>query len=341
MNEENRWDGDEKSDSRPGKFRPGNRRPRSSKEWRLIEKLLQKSLDDQKSSRRWGIFFKSLTFIYLFAILFMFSPGQWQTGTIKKETGKHVGLVDVTGMIAADEEANADTIVTGIRDAFEADNSVALIVRVNSPGGSPVQSAMVFDEVMRLRAKYPEKKVYAAITDLGASGAYFIASAADEIYADASSIVGSIGVISPGFGFTRLMDKVGVERRVYSAGDNKSMLDPFMPIEDDQKEHFQELLSDVHDEFIANVQKGRGDRLKDDPDVFSGLFWTGKQAMALGLVDGLGSPGFVAREVIGEENVVNYTFTPNPVDSFFRKMGLQLSKGILTSLGLNQPSMGI
>lgn len=307
-------------------------KPNTEKEWSVIERLLHKALDDQSKSRRWGIFFKCLTFVYLFSLLFMFNPGKWQENPIK-ESDQHVGLVDINGMIAANEDTtNSDAMVTGLRKAFEADNATAILMRINSPGGSPVQSAMVYDEIMRLKALHPSKKVYAAITDLGASGAYYIASAADEIYADTSSIVGSIGVISPGFGFTELLDNWGVERRVFSAGKNKAILDPFLPVDDAQRAHFEALLVEVHQQFISSVKAGRGDRLVDNPDIFSGLFWTGNQALALGLIDGLGSPGYVAREVVGQEEIVNYTYLPNPVDSFFKRIGVNVMQGLLTSV---------
>lgn len=306
-------------------------RPGSPREWKLIESLLDKSMDEQRKSRRWGVFFKLLTFAYLFFAIYMFTPSNWELDGVDEG---HTALVDVEGMIAAAEPANADTIVSGLRDAFEAEKSKGIIIRINSGGGSPVQSGFVFNEILRLREKYPEKKVYAAITDTGASGAYFIASAAEQIYADPASIVGSIGVISAGFGFSEVMEKIGVDRRIMSAGTNKAMLDPFSPVQPKEVEKFQVILGVVHQQFIESVTKGRGDRLKVTEDTFSGMFWTGEQALELGLVDALGSPGFIAREIIGADKIINYTISPNPFDEILGRLGVSIGKGFATALGV-------
>jgi protease-4 len=246
--------------------------------------------------------------------------------------------VEVNGVIAEQNDANADRIVTGLREAFKADNSKAVLLRINSPGGSPVQSGQVYREIERLRKKHPEKKLYAAITDMGASGAYYIAAAADEIYADPASIVGSIGVIMQGFGFTDAIDKLGVERRMLTAGENKDMLDPFQPVDPEQQEHVQGMLGNIHDQFIEAVKKGRGDRLADPAkhELFSGLFWTGERAVELGLADGLKSPGQVARDVVGAKDIVNYTPRKNPFDELLNRLGTSIGEGISEALGLNE-----
>ena len=308
-------------------------RPRSNKEWKLIEKMVMSSQDEQRKARRWSIFFRFSMLAYLFVALMVFNPGMWASEGAK-ESAPHVGVVDLTGMIMADADASADRLVKGLRDAFKSENSKGVIIRVNSPGGSPVQSGMVYREVQRLRKEYPDKKVYAVITDIGASGAYYISASADEIYADPSSLVGSIGVVSDGFGFVNAMEKLGVERRVYTAGENKAMLDPFSPEDDQQKAFFSTILSDVHQQFIDAVKEGRGDRIKDDSVVFSGLFWSGRQAMELGLVDGLASPGQVAREVIGEEKIVDYTPRVSPLQAFTGRLGVAIADRMMASLGI-------
>ena len=311
-----------------------NGRPQNEREWRLLEKLLLSVQDDNRKQRRWGIVFRVLTFVYLFSILFMFLPSRG--GVQPSLSGEYTAVVDVTGVIAAGSDANADAITAGMRDAFEADGAKAILLRINSPGGSPVQSNYVYNEIRRLREKYPEKKVYAVITDMGASGAYYIASAADEIYADPASLVGSIGVIMAGFGFEDEIEKVGVERRGMTSGENKAMLDPVSPIAKNQKQHVQKMLDTIHAQFIAAVKEGRGDRLKSDehPEVFSGLFWTGEEALALGLIDGLKSPGQVARDVIGVEEIEDFTARASPLEEFLKKFGVSIGAGAVDALGI-------
>jgi len=272
------------------------------------------------------IFFKSLTFLYLFSILFLVFPAK--TGTMASVSEEHVALVRLDGVIAAETEANANTIVSGLRDAFEAENAKAIILAINSPGGSPVQSGYINDEIFRLRDMYPEKKIFAVISDLGASGGYYVASAATEIYADKASLVGSIGVISAGFGLTGLMEKVGVDRRVYTAGTSKSFLDMFSPEKEADKAFWQSVLKVTHQQFIDVVKKGRGSKLLDDPEIFSGLIWSGEQAVEKGLIDGLGSVGFVAREIVGIEEIRDYTLQPNPLDEFARRFGVKLKASL-------------
>src|SRR5690606_6700079 len=224
----------------------------------------------------------------------------------------------------------------GRRDAFDASGTRAVVLRINSPGGSPVQSNFDYNEIRRLREEYPDIKVYAAITDVGACGAYYIASAADEIYADPASIVGSIGVIMASFGFDEAIDKLGVDRRVMTAGENKALLDPFMPVDETQQKHVQKMLDTIHAQFINAVKAGRGERLDAEahPAVLSGLFWTGEAALALGLIDGLKSPGQVARDVIGYEEMEDFTARRHPLDEFFMRFGMSVGAGVAESLGV-------
>ena len=234
-------------------------------------------------------------------------------------------MVDVQGVIAADAEASADNIIQGLRAAFEEPKAKAVIMRINSPGGSPVQAGYVYDEIKRLRSKYKNKKLYAVVSDMCASGGYYIAVAADEIYADKASIVGSIGVLMNGFGFTEAMKKVGVERRLYTAGTSKGFLDPFSDVKESDKKHIETLLGTIHKQFMDTVKEGRGKRLVDDEKLFSGLVWTGEESVALGLTDGLGSSGFVAREIIEAEDIINYTPRPNFVDRFADRLGVAMA----------------
>lgn len=305
---------------------PVRRAPRSSHgvtDSQALEKLVGALTAEQRRSRRWGIFFKLLTFLYLFALLFMFRA-PLMGGLDTADVGGHTAVVEVNGAIASDTHASADNLVGALRRAFEAEGSKAVVMRINSPGGSPVQAGYIYDEVVRLREEHPDKKVYAVISDIGASGAYYIAAAADEIYANRASLVGSIGVVSGGFGFTGLMDKAGVERRLYTAGENKAFLDPFSPEEPGEVAFWQDVLKNTHEQFIEYVRKGRGERLVDDDRLFSGLVWTGEQAQELGLVDGLGSTSWVARELVGEEELVDYTVQPSPFKQFTDALGVSI-----------------
>lgn len=313
-----------------------SQRPSSDKEWKLIEKLLGQAQEEHRKSRRWGIFFKALTFVYLFALLSMMVAGRTaSTGLSAVED--HVAVVVVNGVIAPDQDASADLIVTGLARAFEAENSKAVLLKINSPGGSPVQSNQVYNAIKRLRAEHPDKKLYAAITDVGASGAYYIASAADEIYADPASIVGSIGVIMAGFGLEEAADKLGVERRVLTAGSNKAIMDPFSPVRPSDREHMKAMLNEIHQQFITAVRNGRGERLKEaeNPEIFTGLFWTGERAETMGLVDGLKSPGDVARDVVGIEDMVNYSVGRSPFEEFVRRFGVSIGEGVASQIGLD------
>lgn len=311
-----------------------------SKSWKLLEKTLLASVQEQRRSRRWGIFFKSLTFLYLFGALALFSP-LMDFGKGASRSTSHTALIEVKGMIADTEAASADNIVGSLRKAFEDEKTKGVILRINSPGGSPVQSGYIYDEIRRLRAQKPNIKVYAVITDLGASGAYYIASAADQIYADKASLVGSIGVTAAGFGFVGTMEKLGVDRRTYTSGEHKAFLDPFQPPKPDETAFWQGVLDTTHKQFIASVKAGRGDRLKDKdhPELFSGLVWTGEQAVGLGLVDGLGSASYVARDIIGEKEMVDYTVQESAFDRFSKKMGASVAEQIAMWAGFKGPSL--
>ena len=288
-----------------------------------LTKLVFASLNEQRRTRRWNNFFKALFAGYLFLLLFMMLfPG----GTGKRiTTGPHTALVEVEGVISANSDANADSIITGLREAFEDKNTKGVIVRINSPGGSPVQAGYINDEIKRLRKKYPDKKLYAVVTDLCASGGYYIAAAADKIYVDKASVVGSIGVIMNGFGFVDAMKKVGVERRLYTAGENKGFLDPFSPQNPKEVEHVQQLLGKIHQQFIDTVKAGRGDRLKENNKIFSGLVWTGEESIQLGLADEIGTSSSVARDVIKAESIVDFTPKPNYWKRFADRLGTAMA----------------
>ncbi|MEQ5834465.1 S49 family peptidase [Marinobacter sp. NFXS9] len=304
--------------------------PEEKRDWKLIEKLVMSMQSEQRKSRRWGIFFKSLTFIYLFALLFLLKAPV-ESG-LKAAAGPHTAVVDINGPIAADEDANADDIIAALRDAFDAPDAKAVLLRINSPGGSPVQAGYINDEIERLKGEHPDKKVYAVISDIGASGAYYIAVAADEIYADKASLVGSIGVVAGGFGFTGLMDKLGVQRRLYTAGKNKAFLDPFSPEKPGEVAFWQNVLETTHQQFIEQVREGRGDRLKESDELFSGLVWTGEQALKLGLIDGLGSASYVARDVVGEKELVDYSHKPSPFKQLVDDLGVSVGSGLAQAL---------
>jgi len=292
---------------------------------RILEKLAFASLDEQRKTRRWGIFFKTLMALYVLVFLVTFAMKGSSMG-IGKVKEQHTAVVDISGVIADGGDVDADVVISGLKDAFEAENSKAVVMRINSPGGSPVQSSQIFDEIKRLRDEHPKKKVYAVVGDICASGGYFIAAAADDIYVNRSSLVGSIGVLMNGYGFVDTMKKLGVERRLVTAGENKGMLDPFSPLKEDDVERAKKLVGSIHDEFISAVQQGRGDRLKQNDDLFSGMVWTGVQALDLGLVDDFGDIGHVAREVVEAPKLVNYTPRPHLLEELKSGLGVELRK---------------
>lgn len=302
--------------------------------WFLLEKMVRESQNEQKSARRWGVFFKLLTFFYLLVVLGLMSPAAQKGGAMSYSGKDHTALVAVKGVIADDKEAGANNVATGLRRAFEHKHTKAVILSINSPGGSPVQAGYIYDEIKRLRSKYPAIPLYAVIGDIGASGAYYIAAAADKIFVSESSLVGSIGVTAAGFGFVGAMDKLGVERRNYTSGEHKSFLDPFEPEKPAEKEFWQNVLKLTHEQFINRVRKGRGNSLKETPDMFTGLIWNGDQAIAMGLADGYGSPGQVARDVVKVEDIVDFTPKPTPLDALTGKLGASAGAALAEHLGL-------
>jgi protease-4 len=309
--------------------------PAQDKNWQqdVINRLAFAALNEQRRSRRWNIFFKSLFFAYLLLVLLMiYLPGKVDKTALKG--GRHTALVEINGVIADDTEANADTIIGGLRAAFKDRDSAGIILRINSPGGSPVQAGYVNDEIKRLRDLYPQKKLYAVVTDVCASGGYYIAAAADEIFADKASMIGSIGVLMNGFGFVDAMKKLGIERRLYTAGKSKGFLDPFSPQKKEDIAHIKSMLGTIHRQFIDIVKQGRGQRLKDDPRLFTGLVWTGEESMELGLVDGLGSSSYVAREVIEAENIINYTQQETFFERFADRIGASMASSLVQLLGV-------
>ena len=310
------------------------------KSWKLLEKTLLAGVQEQRRARRWGIFFKVLTFCYLITVLVLFTPLLDMERTAVSGSG-YTALIDVRGVIADKEEASADNLVTSLQAAFEDPKVKGVVLRINSPGGSPVQSGYVYDEIRRLRGLHPDTKVYAVISDLGASGAYYIASAADEIYADKASLVGSIGVTAAGFGFVGAMDKLGIQRRAYTSGEHKAFLDPFEPEKPDETKFWQGVLNVTHEQFIASVKQGRGDRLKDKehPELFSGLVWTGQQALPLGLIDGLGNASSVARDVIGAKELVDFTVQESTFDRFSKKLGASVAQQLAMWMGFQGPTL--
>lgn len=290
-----------------------------------IERLAGAALQEQRRARRWGIFFKLLTFAYLTVLILMVVD--W--GGRGETSGKHTALVEVNGVIAPGTDASAERVMASLQAAFKDENTQGVVVRINSPGGSPVQSHSIYEEMRRLRKKHPAVPLYVVVEDLCASGGYYVAAAADRIFVGRSSIVGSIGVRMDSFGVTGLMEKLGVERRLLTAGDNKGFLDPFLPVDPVQKAHAQALLEEVHRHFIEAVRDGRGGRLKETPDMFSGLIWTGQKSVELGLADAIGSLDYVAREVVKAEKVVDYTQKENLAERFARRLGTSAANAVL------------
>jgi protease-4 len=302
----------------------------------VLEKLAFAAIKEQRRARRWGIFFKLLGFAYLTFLLIMLFDWRGEDGLTG---GKHSALVDLNGVIQAKGSASADNVTASLQGAFKDKNTKGVILRVNSPGGSPVQAGIIYDEIRRLRKKYPDIPMYAVVEDICASGGYYVASAADKIYVDKASIVGSIGVILDQFGFTGTMDKLGVERRVITAGENKAFLDPFSPLRTEDVKHAHELLDQVHQQFIDVVKKGRGDRLKQSPDLFSGLFWTGTKSIELGLTDGYGSVDSVARDVIKAEQIVDFTRKDNVAERLARRFGAAMAEAFGFSADARGPRL--
>jgi protease IV len=285
----------------------------------VLEKVALAAIQEQRRSRQWGMFFKMMVLLYLFALLFI-GMG-WFSGSDVSKGGGHTALIDVSGVIGPGTNASADKVIAGMQAAFKDSNTKGVILRINSPGGSPVQAGYINDEIRRLRSKHPEVPLYAVVEDICASGGYYIAAAADKIFVDKASIIGSIGVLMDGFGFTGTMEKLGVERRLLAAGKNKGFLDPFSPIQEEQTAHAETMLDDIHQQFIGVVRQGRGKRLKETPEMFSGLLWVGQKSIDLGLADAMGSLDYVAREIIKAENIIDYTQQENIAERFARRFG--------------------
>lgn len=310
----------------------GEAKPASpSWERETLEKVLLASIEEQRRARRWGIFFKSLLAIYLAVALWL--AAKPMLGHDHGGGKHHTAVVDVSGMIAPGQPASAENIIQGLRDAAEDAGTQGIVLRMNTPGGSPVQSAYVWEEIRRLKKARPDLPIYAVVADMAASGGYYIASAADKIYVNEASIVGSIGVIMGSFGFVETMNKLGVERRVMTAGDHKALLDPFAPVDPVAKEHLQGVLAGIHRQFIDAVKQGRGARLKETPDMFSGLIWTGSEGIQLGLVDELGDARYVAEKVIGAKKMVNFTPEENLLDRISHRFGGALGRTLASALG--------
>ena len=302
-------------------------------ERQVIEKLALEAVKEQRQARRWGIFFKLLAFGYVAFLIMLALDWRGEDGLT---SGKHTALVDMTGVIEARGEASADRIAAALQNAFKDKNTQGVILRINSPGGSPEQAGDIYDEIRRLRGLYPNIPIYTVVEDVCASGGYYVAAATDRIYVDKASIVGSIGVIMNGWGFTRAIDKLGVERRTLTAGENKAFLDPFLPLDEKHKQHAQTMLGEIHQQFVDMVKKGRGKRLKESPELFSGLMWTGAKSVELGLADALGSVDFVAREVIKAESIVDFTQKENIAERFAKRLGAGVASS-LAAMVLSEP----
>lgn len=304
----------------------------------IIEKLLLSTVNEQRRTRRWNLFFRFLILGYFIALLIIGLSDGFSTS--KVHTGDHTAYINIDDVIAVEDIGiTADAVLEGVKSAFESKGTKGVVLRINSPGGSPVQSARIYSGIKRLKTAYPNVPVYAVIEDVGASGAYYIAAVADEIYANESSIVGSIGVIMNNFGFVDAMQKLGVERRMLTAGENKGILDPFSPLNPEDVAHAQKMLDEVHAQFIKAVKDGRGERLIERDDLFSGLFWSGLTAKDYGLIDGFGDMDYVARELVGEETLVDFTAEDDPFDRFTKRLGLGMAEGMKWFAGSAAPRL--
>ena len=296
-----------------------------------IRELVFAALKEQRRARRWSVFFR-LAFLGYFVVLLVMVISSGGDG-LTESADRHTALVELNGVIASETEASASNVILGLRDAFDHKKTAGVILRINSPGGSPVQAGRIYDEIGRLRAQHPDIPLYAVIEDLCASGGYYVAAAGDRIYANQASIVGSIGVLMNGFGFVDAMDKLGIERRLLTAGENKGFLDPFSPLSQTERQHAERLLVEIHEQFIEAVRKGRGDRLANDQNLFSGLVWTGEESRSLGLVDDLGDAGYVARDVIGAEQLVDFTRREDYFRRLARGLGAAFGAAVRGTLG--------
>ncbi|MDX1374415.1 MAG: S49 family peptidase [Burkholderiales bacterium] len=301
-------------------------------ERKLVEKIAMAGVAEQRRARRWGIFFKLLTFAYITWIILLVTGWRAAEAPLAE---KHTALVEIDGLIAPGADASAERVTSALQAAFEDERTKGVVLRINSPGGSPVQAQNIYDEMRRLRKKHPDIPLYAVVEDLCASGGYYVAVGADRIYVSKSSIIGSIGVRMDSFGVTGLMEKLGIERRLLTAGDNKGMLDPFLPLEEAHKKHALALMEEIHGQFISVVREGRGDRLKETPDMFSGLIWSGQRGIELGLADAVGSLDYVAREVVKAEDVVDFTQKESIAERLAQRFGASVAR-TLAALALRE-----
>jgi protease IV len=298
----------------------------------LVTRLAMMNIKEQRARRRWSLFFK-LAWFLLAALLVAYLLGFFGDKGATDHVGRHTAIVKLDGVIDDKGVASAENINAALKAAFSASDSVGVVLQVNSPGGSPVQSQRIYNEIKRLRKDNPEKPLYVVVDELCASGGYFIAAAADKIYVDNSSLIGSIGVVFQGVGVDKAMEKLGIENRTVTAGDNKAFMDPFSPLKPEQKAHLEAMLGDVHQQFIKAVKDGRGDRLKaNTPGLFSGLIWTGNKAIENGLVDAIGSVESVARDIIKAEDLVDYTIEESAIDKFARRLGAEFGAGLMQSM---------
>ena len=299
----------------------------------VVERLVMATVDEQRRARRWKIFFR---FAALGVVLLaMASAFGWIHSPETVTAGRHTAVVEVHGVLDAGGEVDADAVIDALRLAFKDSGTAGVVMRINSPGGSPVQAGLISDEMRRLRAQHPNTPLYAVVEEICASGGYYVAAAADRIYVDKASLVGSIGVLMDGFGFTEAMGKFGVERRLLTAGENKGFLDPFSPLSEVQREHARKMLGTIHAQFIDTVRKGRGDRLKETPDIFSGLIWTGATSVELGLADEIGSLRSVARDVIKAEELVDFTRRANLAERLAKRVGMSAGQALARQLGVS------
>jgi len=316
--------------SNPLNFDPDMNEQSPPERWErdTLQQILQNQWTEQRSARRWKTFFR-LAWLLLIAVALYI--GLQRTSVSTDLSLPHTALISIRGEIGSGAETDAEDVLDSLREAFDDEGAKAIVLRINSPGGSPVHAGMINDEIRRLKAKH-QKPVYAVVEDSCASAAYYIAVAADQIYVDKASIVGSIGVLMDGFGFTGLMDKLGIERRLLTAGENKGLLDPFSPLNKAQRAHAQNMLEHIHRQFIAVVREGRGDRLKETPEMFSGLFWTGEQAVKMGLADELSNLSAVARDVVQAEDIIDYTRRENVAERLAKRFGAAVGEGAIQAL---------
>jgi protease-4 len=304
--------------------------PTANWERETLEKLVFATLKEQRAARRWSIFFK-LGFLLL-AFLAIWAYFDFNLTGSEEALGRHTALIEIEGNIDTEGAGSADSVIPSLNKAFSDEGSAAIVLRINSPGGSPVQAGIIVDEINRLKKGYPNKPLYVVVDEICASGGYYIAAAADKIYVNKASIVGSVGVLMDGFGFTGLMDKLGVERRLLTAGENKGFLDPFSPQSAQQKVHAQEMLDEIHQQFIEVVRAGRGKRLKETPDMFSGLYWTGAKAVDMGLADGFGTVDTVARDIVKAEDIVDYTAHEGLPERVLKKFGASVGDAAVKTI---------